>query len=72
MRSLSLILRKKSEERAVPGLGGARAVFLVAVGGVVAVVERELLGAGLAVPVRPEERYPTPAAAYRVTMIVRY
>ena len=37
-------------------------MLLVAVGGVVAVVERELLGAGLAVAVRSEERYPTPAA----------
>ena len=36
-------------------------MFLVAVGGVVAVVERELLGAGLAVAVRSEKRYPTPA-----------
>ena len=50
------------ERSSVPGLGGAGAVLLVAVGGVVAVVERELLGAGLAVAVRSEERYPTPAA----------
>ena len=50
---------------ALPRLGRARAVFLVALGRVVAVVERVLLRAGLAVAVRTEERYPTPAAGAR-------
>ena len=35
-------------------------MLLVAVGGVVAVVERELLGARLAVAVRTEKRHPAP------------
>ena len=48
------------ERSSFPGLGGAGAVLLIAVGGVVAVVERELLGARLAVAVRTEKRHPAP------------